>query len=275
MSVAENTTQLTPQGTEPASKTNPVLIEDHDNIRVVRLNRPDKLNALNLQTKRALIDAFHDAETDPEVRVIIVTGSTKAFVAGTDIAEMATLSATDHLVQRTGQVFDVLDQTSKPTIAAVEGFALGGGCELALATDLVIAGTGATFGQPEIKVGLIPGAGGTHRLVKLAGRQRALRLLLTGDSFSAQEAHQLGVVSEVVPDGSALERALELARQLLTMPPLSLQLIKELARNAEEAPLRSGLALERRSFQLVFDTDDHAEGLNAFLEHRTPVYRGR
>lgn len=275
MSPAEPTPDQTPQGTAPAAERTVVLTEDHHGLRIIRLNRPEKLNALNLQTKRALINAFQDAETDPEVGVIIVTGSTKAFVAGTDIAEMATLSPTAHLLQGTGDVFDTLDRISKPTIAAVEGYALGGGCELAMATDLVIAGEGATFAQPEIRVGLIPGAGGTHRLVKLAGRQRALRLLLTGDSFGAEEAHELGIVSEVVPDGSALDRALELARQLLTMPPLSLRLIKELARNAEEAPLRSGLALERRSFQLVFDSEDHAEGLNAFLEHRTPIYRGR
>ncbi|RYE41467.1 MAG: enoyl-CoA hydratase [Hyphomicrobiales bacterium] len=254
---------------------NPVVTTDHGNIRIVRINRPTKRNALNLDTKRRLVTAFRDADADSQVRVVIVTGTPEVFVAGTDIAEMATLRPTDHLTERTGEVFEVLDGIGKPTIAAVEGFALGGGCELALATDTVIAGAGAQFGQPEIRVGLIPGAGGTHRLVKMAGRQRALRLLLTGDRFDAEQAHQLGIVSEIVPDGTALDRATALAEQLLALPPLSLQLIKELARNAEDAPLRSGLMLERRAFQLIFDSEDHTEGLNAFLERRTPSYHGR
>lgn len=159
----------------------PVMVEDNGPIAVIRVNRPGKLNALNLATKSRLVDAFRAADADGTVRVVVLTGTPTVFVAGTDIAEMTRLQPTDHLIQRTGEVFDVLDKLSKPTIAAVEGFALGGGCELALAADIVIAGVGAQFGQPEIRVGLIPGAGGTHRLVKMAGRQRALRLLLTGD----------------------------------------------------------------------------------------------
>lgn len=253
----------------------PVVIEDRGPIRIVRVHRPDKRNALNLATKRRLVAAFRAAEEDPAVRVIVLTGSDVVFVAGTDIAEMAQLRPTDLILERAGEVFEVLDHLTKPTIAAVEGFALGGGCELALATDVVVAGQGARFGQPEIRVGLIPGAGGIHRLVRMVGRQRALRLLLTGDHVGADEAHGLGIVSEVVPGGEALDRAVALAHQLLGMPPLSLHLIKELSRNAEDAPLRSGLLLERRAFQLVFDSEDHSEGLHAFLERRKPVYTGK
>lgn len=260
--------------TEQATEA-PVLVEDAGPIRTIRIDRPGKHNALNLATKDALVEALRTAEADPDVRVVVLTGSPTVFVAGTDIAEMATLRPTDHLVRRTGEVFEVLDNLTKPTIAAVEGYALGGGCELALATDVVIAGRGAVFGQPEIRVGLIPGAGGTHRLVRMAGRYRALRLLYTGDRITTAEAQQLGIVSEVVDDGTARKRATELAEQLLDMPPLSLQLIKELARNAEDAPLRSGLLLERRAFQLVFDSADHLEGLTAFLERRSPAYQGR
>jgi enoyl-CoA hydratase/carnithine racemase len=259
---------------EPSAE-NPVVIEDRGPIRIVRVHRPDKCNALNLATKRRLVEAFRAADDDPAVRVTVLTGGEAVLVAGTDVAEMARLRPTDLIVERAGEVFEVLDHLSKPTVAAVEGYALGGGCELALATDIVVAGRGARFGQPEIRVGLIPGAGGIHRLVKMAGRQRALRLLLTGDQVGADDARDLGIVSEVVPDGKALDRALAIAQQLLEMPPLSLHLIKELSRNAEDASLGSGLLLERRAFQLVFDTEDHTEGLHAFLEHRKPVYTGK
>lgn len=252
-----------------------MVIEDDGAIRIVRICRQEKRNALDLATKRRLVEAFRAAEADADVRVVVLTGSESVFVAGTDIAEMAGFRPTDLILERAGEVFEVLDGLAKPVIAAVEGVALGGGCELALATDVVIAGQGARFGQPEVRVGLIPGAGGVHRLVRMAGRQRALRLLLTGELVNAGEARDLGIVSEVVPDGAALDRAVELARELVALPALSLQLIKELSRNAENAPLHSGLLLERRAFQLVFDSEDHAEGLRAFLERRKPRFQGR
>ena len=264
----------TPSGLDTGSPP-PVATTDQDGVRTIRINRPERRNALSLATKQELTAALREADADESVRVIVLTGNQEVFVAGTDIAEMATFTPTDLVVKKAGEVFEVLDGVTKPTIAAVEGYALGGGCELALATDIVIAADDAKFGQPEIRVGLIPGAGGIHRLMRMAGRQRALRLLLTGDHIDARQAHDLGMVSEIVTRGTAYKRALELAAQLIAMPPLSLRFIKELSRNAEDAPLHSGLLLERRTFQLVFDSADHQEGLDAFLERRTPSYQGR
>lgn len=253
----------------------PLLIEDRGDIRIVRVNRPEARNALNLATKSALIDAFRAADADDSVRAIVLTGSEKYFVAGTDISEMVTLTPADHLNRRTGDFIEVLDAVTKPVIAAVEGYALGGGCELALATDIVIAGESAKFALPEIKVGLVPGAGGLSRLVKMVGRRRALRMVLTGDQIGAAEALGLGIVSEIVPDGTAVDAALELATRILAFSPLSIAVIKQVSRTAENSPLRDSIAFERRSFQWIFGTADHTEGLTAFLEKRPAQFKGQ
>ncbi|MEV4628194.1 enoyl-CoA hydratase-related protein [Micromonospora sp. NPDC049523] len=251
-----------------------VRIEDHGAVRVVAVDRPARRNALDLATKTALISALRAAEADGTVGAVVLTGSDRYFVAGTDIEELARLTPADHLRLRTGEVFDVVERLSKPTIAAVEGFALGGGCELAIACDLVVAGESARFGQPEIRVGLVPGAGGLSRLVRAAGRHRALRFVLTGDQIGASEAGELGIVSEVVPDGTARTHAIELAERLLAFSPLSVTLIRQIARAAENEPLTGAIELERRSFQTMFGTRDHDEGLRAFLEHRDPQFTG-
>jgi enoyl-CoA hydratase len=252
----------------------PVRIEDRGAVRVIAVDRPERRNALDLATKSALISALRAAEADDGVGAVVLTGSDRYFVAGTDIEELARLTAADHLRLRTGEVFDIVERLSKPTIAAVEGFALGGGCELAIACDLVVAGESARFGQPEIRVGLVPGAGGISRLVRAAGRHRALRFALTGDQVGAAEARDLGIVSEIVPDGSALTHATELAERLLSFSPLSVTLIRQIARAAENEPLAGAIEFERRSFQTMFGTRDHTEGLQAFLERRDPQFTG-
>lgn len=254
----------------------PVTVSDDDlGVRTIRIDRPQARNALNLETKSMLVDALVEADANPAVRAVVLTGTAEVFVAGTDIKEMARLTPTDHLVRETGRVFDVLDALSVPTIAAVEGYALGGGCELAMACDLVVAGDSAQFGQPEIKVGLLPGAGGLSRLVQRAGRARALHLVLTGDMVVATEARDLGIVSQICTDGDAEQTALTTARAVAARAPLNVRAIRRIARTAENSPLSSSMSLERSLFQTIFDTVDHTEGLTAFLEKRQPEYTGR
>ena len=171
-------------------------------------------------------------------------------------------------------MFTVLRRFPKTLIAAVEGYALGGGCELALACDMIVAGGNAKFGQPEIRVGIMPGAGGTQRLLRTVGKYRAMKLILTGEPVTADEALSMGMLSEVVPDGTALDRALEIARTILAMPPLAVLAIKEVMRLGQDVPLETALALERKAFQLLFDTGDQKEGMRAFLEKRNAVYSG-
>jgi enoyl-CoA hydratase/carnithine racemase len=188
---------------------------------------------------------------------------------------MATMTPTEHAALATDRVFTVLRQCPKTLIAAVEGYALGGGCELALCCDLIVAGEGAKLGQPEIRVGIMPGAGATQRLVRVMGKYRAMKLILTGEPVAARDALAMGMVSDVVPDGSALDRALELARTVVEMPPLAVRAVKEVVQLGQDAPLETALTLERKAFQLLFDSADQKEGMRAFLEKRRPVYSGR
>jgi enoyl-CoA hydratase len=256
-----------------------VLTEDlsgaHAGVQVIRINRPDKRNALNLDTKALLAQTLTEADADPAVRAIVLTGDDNAFVAGTDIAEMASFTPTDHLVCETGKVFTVLDELGTPVLAAVERYALGGGCELAMACDFVVAGASAQFGQPEIRVGLIPGAGGLSRLVQRAGRARALRMVLTGERVDAVTAREMGVVSDVVEDGRALDAAVSLAAAIVAQPPLNVRAIRRVARHAENAPQTTSIELERTTFQLLFDTADHSEGIARFRGKRSPNYQGK
>lgn len=244
-------------------------------VGVVVIERPQRRNALNLQVKQEIVDSLQVLAQDDAVAAIVLTGAGGCFVAGTDIAEMATMRPTDHLRLDTDRVFHVVRQCAKPVIAAVEGYALGGGCELALACDLIVAADDAQFGQPEIKVGIMPGAGGTQRLLRSAGRCKALLWSLTGQMIPAREAHAANVVSELVPKGEALVRAVALAGQIATMPPLAVQAIREAMRLGADVPLDTALALERRLFERLFDSDDQKEGMRAFLDKRKPVYRGR
>lgn len=251
------------------------VITSGNGIAILQINRPAQRNSLNLNTKRQLIEALGTLESDANVRAIIITGAGKFFVAGTDIAEMCEMSASSHRELKTGEIFEQVRNCTKLTIAAVEGYALGGGCELALACDLIVSGKQARFGQPEIKVGIMPGAGGTQVLLRAAGKHWTMKKVLTGEPFLAEEAFQMGLISEVVDDGAALDGALKLARLINEMPAKSVQAIREAMRVGGELPLADALAHERSSFELLFESNDQKEGMRAFLEKRRPNYTGR
>jgi enoyl-CoA hydratase/carnithine racemase len=246
-----------------------------DAIAVVTINRPERRNALNLEVKARLADTIAALSRDPAIRIIVLTGAGGFFVAGTDVAEMASMTPVQHGVLGTGHVFAVLRACPKILIAAVEGYALGGGCELALCCDMIVAGEGAKFGQPEIRVGIMPGAGGTQRLLRVAGKYRAMKLVLTGEPVAAPEALAMGMLTEVVPDGEALPRALSLAQTVAGMPPLAVQAIKQVIDLGQDAPLETALALERQTFVSLFSTEDQKEGMQAFLKKRRPSFRGK
>jgi len=242
---------------------------------VVRLNRPKQLNALNGAVMDALCDALEALDGDDAVRAIVVTGNERAFAAGADIGEMAGASAVEMLrSNRIGQ-WDRVRRISKPVLAAVSGWCLGGGCELAMTLDLIVAGEGARFGQPEIKIGVIPGAGGTQRLTRAIGKSKAMEMILTGEPISAAEAERAGLVARVVPDELVVEDALALAATIATQSPLALRLAKEAVNAAYEMSLSDALTHERRLFYLLFASDDQKEGMAAFLEKRTPDFTGR
>jgi enoyl-CoA hydratase len=254
-----------------------VLVERQPEARtaLVRLNRPEQLNALNAAVMDALCDALEELDRDEAVRVIVVTGNQRAFAAGADIGEMAEATPVEMLrSNRIGQ-WDRVRKIGKPVIAAVNGWCLGGGCELAMTLDLIIAGEGARFGQPEINIGVIPGAGGTQRLTRAIGKARAMEMILTGEPMGATEARDRGLVARVVPDELVVEDALGLAAQVATKSPVALRLAKEAVNAAYETDLTQGLAHERRLFYLLFATDDQKEGMAAFMEKRTPDFTGR
>jgi enoyl-CoA hydratase/carnithine racemase len=258
-----------------AEKNTVVRSERRGAVGVITIARPERRNALNLQVKQELVEQLTAMELDAEVAVVVLAGSDGCFVAGTDIAEMSTMRPIDHVRLQTDRVFHVVRQLAKPVIAAVEGYALGGGCELALACDIVIAGEDAKFGQPEIRVGIMPGAGGTQRLLRAAGRYKTLLWSLTGDMIPAGDAYMANVVSELVPPGQALTRAIELGEQIAAMPPLAVQAIRDAVRLGGDVAIDTALALERRYFERLFDSEDQKEGMRAFLEKRAPQYQGR
>jgi enoyl-CoA hydratase len=242
---------------------------------LVRLNRPKQLNALNARVMDALCDALEELDRDEDVRVIVVTGNERAFAAGADIGEMADATPIDMLrSNRIGQ-WDRVRRIGKPVIAAVSGWCLGGGCELAMTLDLIIAGESAKFGQPEINIGVIPGAGGTQRLTRAIGKSRAMEMILTGEPMGATEARDRGLVSRVVPDELLVEDSLSLAAQIAAKSPLALRLAKEAVNAAYEMGLTEALAHERRLFYLLFASEDQKEGMAAFMEKRTPDFKGR
>ena len=252
-----------------------VRSERRGRVGIVTIARPERRNALNLQVKQDLVEHLKAMELDPDTSVVVLTGRDGYFVAGTDIAEMATMRPADHVRLQTDQVFHVVRQLAKPVIAAVEGYALGGGCELALACDIIIAAEDAKFGQPEIRVGIMPGAGGTQRLLRSAGRYKTLLWSLTGDMIPAGDAYMANVVSELVPPGQALARAVELGEQIAGMPPLAVQAIRDAVRLGGDVAIDTALALERRYFERLFDSEDQKEGMRAFVEKRKPNYQGR
>jgi enoyl-CoA hydratase len=246
-----------------------------DDIALLRINRPEVRNALNLIVRQRISAEVTRHVGDPAIRVIVITGNEKAFAAGADITEMADADPVTVMARNVQQYWRPITESPKPVIAAIDGFALGGGLELALCTDIVVAGEGAKLGLPEAKIGILPGAGGTQKLARLAGRYRANLLLMTGRIFAAQEAFDMGLVSEVAASGQALTRALEIAREIAAMPPISLMQIKEIVNAGLNASLDTALMLERKAFQLQFATRDQKEGMRAFLEKRKPTYEGK
>lgn len=262
-------------GEDNAAARPTVRAERRGPVGIVTIDRPERRNALNLEVKAGIVREVQALDADAAVAAIVITGAGGAFVAGTDIAEMAAMTPTDHVRLDTDRVFHVVRGASKPVIAAVEGYALGGGCELALACDLIVAAEDAQLGQPEIRVGIMPGAGGTQRLLRAAGRYKALLWSLTGDAIPAREAHAANLVSELAPAGGALARAVALGEKIAAMPPLAVRAVRDAVRLGADVPLDTALALERRYFERLFDTKDQKEGMRAFLEKRKPVYRGR
>lgn len=244
-------------------------------VALLQLNRPKEMNALNLQLMGELRDALKELDKNDKVRVIVVTGNDKAFAAGADIKQMANNSAVDMLKIDQFSTWDQIRKTRKPLIAAVSGFALGGGCELAMTCDMIIASETARFGQPEIKIGVMPGAGGTQRLTKAVGKAKSMELVLTGRFLSAEEALSYKLVNKVVPVESYLEEAVALASEIAERSPVAAMLAKEAVNRSFEAHLDEGLHFERKNFYLAFSSEDQKEGMAAFIEKRKPDFKGK
>ena len=276
------TSPITTSALEPSLTTGPnlenVLYEKKGLIAYVTVDRPMVLNALNTSTWNDLKAAFEDAKTDASVRGVILTGTgDKAFIAGADISELAHLDAYEaEESSRLGQgVLDFIENLGKPVIAAINGFALGGGCETAMACTMRIAVEHARFGQPEVKLGLLPGGGGTQRLPRLVGKGRALHLILTGETISAHEAYRIGLVNEVVSAESLIERAETILKQVAANAPIAVKFSVDAANKGLDSSQTAGLALEAAYFGICAASEDKKEGISAFLEKRTPKFRGR
>lgn len=252
-----------------------ILTETRGRVGVITLNRPQFLNALNGQLLRELLQALEDFDANNEIGAIVIAGNDKAFAAGADIKEMASASVVDMLRGTFVELFDGLRQVRKPIIAAVSGYALGGGCELALACDMIVASETARFGQPEVTIGVIPGAGGTQRLTLAVGKAIAMEMVLNNRTLTAAEALQFGMVNRVVPANRWLEEALALAEEIANRAPLAVQLGKEAVNQAHELSLTQGLKAERRLFYSLFATQDQKEGMAAFLQKRKPDWKGQ
>jgi enoyl-CoA hydratase len=250
-----------------------ILIEKRGRVGVIRLNRPQALNALNSQLNAELGQALTAFDADAEIGCILITGSEKAFAAGADIKEMAGKSAVDAFMSDFTGSWDAVARTRKPVVAAVAGFALGGGCELAMQCDLIIAADTAKFGQPEIKLGIIPGIGATQRLPRALGKSKAMDIILSGRMMDAAEAERAGLVARVVPAASLMDEAVKVAETIAAMSLPALIAAKEAVNRAFESPLAEGIRFERRVFGMLFATADQKEGMAAFIEKRPPKFR--
>ncbi len=248
--------------------------KDHAHIALIQLNRPKVLNALSTDILRDVVEALFLLEDDKDVRVIILTGNDRAFAAGADIGQMAEASPIDQIKDNRFRTWKQLSLMTKPIIAAVNGFALGGGCELAMSCDFIIAGDSARFGQPEIKIGMIPGAGGTQRLTRAIGKSKAMLAVLTGEMIDAYEAEKSGLVAKVVPAETLMQETFEIAKVIANRAPVAVKLAKEAVNIAFESSLKDGMEFERRNFYLTFSSKDQKEGMKAFLEKREPKYDG-
>lgn len=254
---------------------NILLVQSQGPVTVLQLNRPDVLNALNIPLMDLLIETMERLDTDPSVRCIVLTGSDRAFAAGADIKEMADASVVDMYERNNLARWERIKRIRKPIIAAVSGFCLGGGCELVMHCDIIVASETAKFGQPEINIGVMPGAGGTQRLSKTVGKYLAMELILTGRFFSAQEAHELGLVNRVLPVEKYLDEAIALAKEISERSPIAVRVAKEAVLKAFETGLSEGLDYERKMFYMLFGTEDQKEGMKAFIEKRKAQYTGK
>jgi len=241
----------------------------------IQLNRPKELNALNLQLMGELRDALKLLDADDQVRAIVISGNEKAFAAGADIKQMADKTAMDMFNIDQFSTWDAIKKTKKPIIAAVSGFALGGGCELVMLCDMIVASETARFGQPEIKIGVMPGAGGTQRLTRAVGKALAMEMVLTGRFITAEEARQAGLINRVVPVELYLQEAVKLATEVAAMSPLAVKMAKEAVLKAFDTSLEEGLHFERKNFYLLFASEDQKEGMQAFMEKRPPIFKGK
>jgi len=252
-----------------------ILVERDGAIAMLTLNRPKVLNALNRATMDEIVDALEALDRDEDVRCTVLTGSGRAFAAGADITEMAGATAVQMLAGYRLQQWERIRKIAKPIVAAVNGFALGGGCELAMLCDIIVAGESARLGQPEINLGLIPGAGGTQRLTRAIGKARAMEMILTGRAVTATEAAAVGLVTRVVPDEAVVDEAKAIASTIAQKPPIAVRLAKQAILKAFDTTLEGGLDFERNAFYFLFATEDRAEGIQAFLDKRAPTFLGR
>lgn len=257
-----------------SAPTNLIVGEPIKGVLTITLNRPEALNALNTKLLEELADLLQEVESNADVRAVVITGSRKAFAAGADVREMATLDAVGVLKDPRVDHWKRITAFKKPIIAAVNGFCLGGGCELAMHADILIAGEEAKFGQPEIKLGIMPGAGGTQRLLRSVGKSMAMQMVLTGEPISAQQAMDSGLISEITIPEATLERAQAVATQIARHAPIAVEMAKDSLLKAFDTDLASGLVYERKAFTLLAATEDRNEGINAFLEKRKPLFKG-
>lgn len=252
-----------------------ILVSKDGPIGIVQLNRPKVLNALSSELMTELVKALEELDRDESVNAIILTGGERVFTAGSDLKEMSQATLVNLINGRRFELWDRIRKISKPIIAAVSGYCLGGGSELAMNCDIIIASETATFGQPEINVGIMPGAGGTQRLARAVGKYRAMEMILTGRSITADEAHRVGLVNRIVPAASLMDEAKKIASEIASKPPISVRAAKEAILKAHDTTLEVGLDFERRSFYGLFATEDSKEGMMAFLEKRKPVFKGK
>lgn len=257
-----------------------ILVSEVENsnalkVGLIQLNRPDVLNALNIELMKEVVECLEAFDKDNEIGCMVLTGNSKAFAAGADIKEMADASAIEMLLRDQFARWDRIRKIKKPVIAAVSGFALGGGCELAMTCDMIIAADNAKFGQPEINLGVIPGAGGTQRLTKAIGKAKAMEMILTGKMFTAKEMYIAGLVTKVVDSSIYLDEAIELAKEISSKPTIAVQLAKESVLKSFDSTIESGLEFERKNFYLLFATEDKSEGMKAFVEKRKAEWKGK